>query len=325
MLKKTEPIGTCIRSLYLIGLFFFGSLPALPIQDNPPTPEQVARLVALIRGELNEKYIYEETAVKISRVLEKRTEAYCLCRTPADLARTIEIDLFEASGDQHLHFIHRPSHEAENSVHSASEDSGAERFGLYRPQHMTKSIGYMKISRMAIEREAAYLAAHYMEEMAGKKTIIIDLRENQGGAAGMVVFLSSFFFPKPVLLYTQFNRLRNEHKAVWTLSDLPGKRPPTDTELIILISRKTFSAAEGFAYCLKHLGRAIIVGEQSAGGAHPIIWVKLPWNYELAIPFSRIIHPVSGTDWEGTGVIPHHKVPAKEALKKALELADGTY
>ena len=136
----------------------------------------------------------------------------------------------------------------------------------------------------------------------------------------MVVFLASYFFPEPVHFYTEYNRLKDEYKDVWTFRDVPGKRPDSGIPVYILTSARTFSAAEGFAYCMKHHKRAIIVGENTAGGAHPIIWVKLPLDFEMSIPFARIIHPITDGDWEGSGVIPHHQVQARDALEKTVAL-----
>ena len=40
----------------------------------------------------------------------------------------------------------------------------------------------------------------------------------------------------------------------------------------------------------------------------------------MALPFGRAINPISGTNWEGTGVEPDVKVPAPDALTTALKL-----
>jgi hypothetical protein len=41
----------------------------------------------------------------------------------------------------------------------------------------------------------------------------------------------------------------------------------------------------------------------------------------VRIPFARAINPITGTNWEGTGVVPDVACPADQALDRALELA----
>jgi C-terminal processing protease CtpA/Prc len=89
-------------------------------------------------------------------------------------------------------------------------------------------------------------------------------------------------------------------------------------KLYILTSRQTLSAAEAFAYDLKHLGRATIIGETTAGAAHPTEEHRFPdLNIAVSIPYGRPISPITGTNWEGTGVEPHIQVPAEDALGAA--------
>ena len=91
----------------------------------------------------------------------------------------------------------------------------------------------------------------------------------------------------------------------------------------MLTSPKTFSGAEEFSYNLKNLKRATLVGERTGGGAHPGGVRKLNERFSIFVPTGRAISPVTGTNWEGTGVLPDVEVPAGEALERALELARG--
>jgi hypothetical protein len=44
-------------------------------------------------------------------------------------------------------------------------------------------------------------------------------------------------------------------------------------------------------------------------------------HFSIRVPFARAINPISKTNWEGTGVVPHVPVPASEALETARRLA----
>jgi Peptidase family S41 len=85
-------------------------------------------------------------------------------------------------------------------------------------------------------------------------------------------------------------------------------------------AKDTFSGGEEFAYDLKALKRAIIVGETTGGGAHPTGPKRLDDHIGIMVPVERSIN-LTQTDWEGTGVEPDVKVPADRALERALELA----
>jgi retinol-binding protein 3 len=89
----------------------------------------------------------------------------------------------------------------------------------------------------------------------------------------------------------------------------------------VLTSGHTFSGAEEFAYNLKNLKRATIVGEVTGGGAHPVGGFAITPHVGAHIPVGRAINPISGTNWEGTGVAPDIAVPQADALRTAQVLA----
>src|SRR5262249_50927356 len=105
----------------------------------------------------------------------------------------------------------------------------------------------------------------------------------------------------------------------WTLPWVPGPRY-TNKPVYVLTSARTFSGAEEFAYNLKALKRATLIGETTGGGANPGDEFLLAPHYAAFIPTGRAVNPVTGTNWEGTGVAPDIAVPAAEAMKVAQRL-----
>ena len=71
---------------------------------------------------------------------------------------------------------------------------------------------------------------------------------------------------------------------------------------------------------MKNLKRATIVGETTGGGAHPVSGHRIDDHFMIGVPFARAINPISGTNWEGTGVEPDVKVAAADALETARKL-----
>ncbi len=110
-----------------------------------------------------------------------------------------------------------------------------------------------------------------MNFLANSDALIVDLRENGGGAPAMIQLLSSYLFsgeppaPERLLLPAATTR----PMQFWTQPYVPGARL-ADSRPYVLTSRRTFSGAEEFTYNLKNLKRATIVGETTGGGAHPV-------------------------------------------------------
>ena len=101
---------------------------------------------------------------------------------------------------------------------------------------------------------------------------------------------------------------------MWT-TEVKGPHYPGD--VFILTSKQTFSAAEAFSYHLKHLGRVKTVGESTGGGAHRVRTENLLHGFKIVIPFTRPIHVITNSDWEGDGVQPDIIVSAEDALRAA--------
>lgn len=91
--------------------------------------------------------------------------------------------------------------------------------------------------------------------------------------------------------------------------------------MYVLISAFTFSGGEEFCYNLKALGRATLVGETTRGGAHPTDQFPITPTLEITVPVARSINPITGTNWEGTGVEPDVAVPADQAMDVAYRQA----
>lgn len=66
---------------------------------------------------------------------------------------------------------------------------------------------------------------------------------------------------------------------------------------------------------MKIHNKAILIGSNSGGGAHPVAINLLESGIALKIPIGRTYDPVSDLDWEGTGVIPDIECSEDEALE----------
>jgi hypothetical protein len=136
-----------------------------------------------------------------------------------------------------------------------------------------------------------------------------------------VQLITSYFYdPKPRHINTFYYRPTNDFQQFWTFPHVSGKRRP-DIPVYVLISSITGSGAEEFAYNLKHMERATLIGETTTGAAHPVTKEIVQRDFGVRLPYGRPINPITGTNWEGTGVEPHIVVPAEDALKTAHLMA----
>ena len=66
-----------------------------------------------------------------------------------------------------------------------------------------------------------------------------------------------------------------------------------------------------------------MIGEATGGSAHPTRPFPISPAVHIGIPFARSVNPVTGTNWQGTGVTPDHPVPADQAYRVAYSKALG--
>ena len=134
----------------------------------------------------------------------------------------------------------------------------------------------------------------------------------------MAVLLASYLFDaEPVHYADNYARAGNTTRQWWTLPYVPGRRLGSAKPVYLLTSSRTFSAAEGFAYHLKSMKRATVVGENTGGGANLTDSRPISDHFMLFVPTGRGINPITGTNWEGVGVKPDVEAPAQQALKVA--------
>jgi retinol-binding protein 3 len=187
-------------------------------------------------------------------------------------------------------------------------------------EHLPPNIGYLKFDEFSDPTICAPTAAAAMSFLANSDALVIDLRENHGGAAEMVAFIASYLFARPTHLNDIYWRKANATEQAWTLPYVPGAKF-IDKPVFVLTSKQTFSAAEDFCYALKNLKRATLIGETTGGGAHPVAGYRIDDHFSITVPVGRSISPITKTDWEGIGVEPDVKVPAADALDEALRRA----
>jgi hypothetical protein len=192
-----------------------------------------------------------------------------------------------------------------------------DNFGIRRVERLDGNVGYLDLRRVAMAANAGPAVAAAMELVAGTYALIFDLRHNGGGAPdGVTLWCSYLLKEEPTHLNDIFHADTGETRQFWSLPYLPGTRY-VDRPVYVLTSSHTFSGGEELCYNLQALGRAELIGETTGGGAHPTRGFPVSSAVMIGIPFARSINPVTGTNWQGTGVIPDVAVAEAEAYDVA--------
>lgn len=191
--------------------------------------------------------------------------------------------------------------DAESRAAMALQECGFDKIGL-----LPGNVGYVKLGWFADLSTCRSAAEDVMGRLNATDAVIFDLRDCKGGYPEMVRFMASSLFDRPVAWY---NPRATSRAELVTESPVPGSRL-AGKPVFVLTSSRTFSGAEHFAYDLKLMRRATIVGERTSGASH-------------ALPGAarRIANPGPKPAWEGSGVQPDVRVKAVDAMETAEKLA----
>jgi hypothetical protein len=243
------------------------------------------------------------------------------------LAIRLTDDLRTLSGDKHIavDFFAKSMPPQEPTTRPSPDPArlAATNCGFQKAEHYPPNIGYLKLNGFEEPDICGSTAIAAMTFLADSDSLIIDLRDNGGGAPRMAALISSYLFDEPMHLDDLYDRNQNITEQFWTFPYLPGKKK-AGKKVFVLTARRTFSAGELFSYDLKSLKRATLIGETTGGGAHTVAPHQIDDHFFIRLSFGRFINPITKTNWESTGVEPDVKVPAADALDEALKRARRT-
>ncbi|XP_051897302.1 retinol-binding protein 3 [Pristis pectinata] len=296
-----------------------------------------AKVAAIVRtaGKLvADNYAFAEAGAKVAGQIADLVQEgkYNVINSELELAQKLSEDLQKLSGDKHLKVAHIPDNLKDHipSVVPMPIPPPEMFEDLIKFAFQTKvfenAVGYLRFDMFGdielITQVSDLMVTHVWNKIAHTIALIVDLRNNIGGPTSSIPALCSYFFDdgNPVLLDTVYNRPIDTTSEIWTIPWLAGERYGSKRELIVLTSNVTSGAAEQFAFVMKRVGRALIVGELTSGGCHPPQTYHVDdTNLYLTMPTVRSSSP-DGTFWEGAGVAPHIEVPAATALETAKEI-----
>ncbi|MFC8518557.1 S41 family peptidase [Streptomyces sp. NPDC057257] len=311
MTTTTTPPGT--------GLTEPAAATPVPVTDVPAIVDETARL-------LTEHYVFPDVAEQLAALLRRRlAEGAYDVASAEELGSLVSADLQSLNSDPHLRLMYHPERVPQGRG-EAAEAAMRREFdtslgGVPHVQLLEGGTALLELAPVLfpLAWSAEPLTAA-LTLVARADVLVLDLRSTRGGDPDAVAYICSYLLDERTHLNTLYARVGDRYDQYWTQPHVPGARFGGTKPLYVLTGSRTFSAAEELAYDLQQLGRATVVGEPTRGGAHPREgWTVHP-NLEATIPVARAINPVSGTNWEGTGVLPDVPCPAPEAVDRTLTL-----
>jgi C-terminal processing protease CtpA/Prc len=279
-----------------------------------------------------EHYVYPDVGEQVVAVLRQRLAdgGYDTIAGDQEFAAAVTADLQSVNGDKHLRLLysHEPIPECEGQVFDEAAYRAEVELsagGIAAVQRLDGNVGYLDLRALYGAAYAGHTAVAAMTLLAHTDVLLVDLRRNGGGDPGMVALYCSYLFDDEIHLNDLYWRGDGDGdgstRQWWTLPYVPGPKFGGTKPVYVLTSADTFSGAEELAYNLATRGRATLVGERTRGGAHPGGRYRIGAHLKAAVPSGRAINPVTGSNWEGTGVQPDIELPAAEAFDAAYRLA----
>jgi len=301
------------------------ALYATMLQPSPELPtlqdQQRRAIVAKVAEHLRQGYVFpklaDEAAVRIASLEEGGK--YRSLATPAAFAERLSRDLREVTRDGHLAVVvDRSKHETSAKDPVAEwEAAGREaNGGITEVRILPGNVGYLRVTGLydpAIARPAIGAAFVFLQNT---RALVLDLRDNGGGHPETGGLITAHFVPAGTV--TLRFEYRPERKTMEdpTPEATAGPRY-LDRPVAVLVGRRTYSGGEAIAYGLQSLKRAKVYGTRSGGAANPWEPRSLPHGFMLQLPSGRPVSPITGTNWEGVGVLPDVPVSKGDPIERA--------
>lgn len=286
-----------------------------------------------LADELEKAFVFADKGAEYAAMLRRNVAEGRYDGVPvADAARTMTADLQAVAPDGHLRV---GVDEAPPSRGSTNYPPLLEKGGWIAP-----GIAFLRINAFMPDAVETAEVARFMEDHADAEAIIFDLRTHRGGGLDQMDVIFPWLFAEETRLVTMAMRRSVEEERGTpfgegspTLRQLAGTPQEAvrehwalpnddarlrDAKVYLLTSERTASAAEHFALAMKHTGRATLVGSNTAGANHFGGGIALPAGLYAFIPVGRTYDPVTGRDWEGSGVEPDVRCAPDQALGQAL-------
>jgi hypothetical protein len=286
---------------------------------------------------LNTNYIFPDRITTMYQAISAKLTAgtYAKHTSLQPFLKELNNDLETLSNDRHVDIFYDPVRvkqiTAESGVDTTNvkayapeflERAKYENYMLRKAERLDGNLGYLKFNAFVDTSLSKSTMVAAMNFVANTSALIIDLRQNGGGDANACNFLLGYFLPDSTLVSVKRLRNSKELQRVYIRSNDAVKK--LTMPVYILVSRRTSSAAEAFAYTLQAFKRATVIGDTTNGEANPGYLFALNKEMYIMIPAFENINAVTKTNWQAIGIAPDNPISADKALILAQAKAYGS-
>ncbi|MGZ8458233.1 MAG: S41 family peptidase, partial [Gemmatirosa sp.] len=190
-------------------------------------------------------------------------------------------------------------------------------FAFERVERLPGNVGYIRLHQFVpldLSRDTWLAALAFLRNV---DALIVDVRDNVGGAPDALQFLLGHFVRDRRLLFAAYNRAADRTFEHWAEPDT--SRPSFQgVDLYVVQDRNSASTAEIIGYVTQHNRLGTVVGDTTAGAGNGGSKVSVGAGLALFIPQFRI---VTGPGFERTGVVPDVWAPSDRAPAVAHQVA----
>jgi carboxyl-terminal processing protease len=159
--------------------------------------------------------------------------------------------------------------------------------------------GYVRVESFAENTDHDLGVALDQLSARGMKRVLLDLRNNPGGALDQAIKVSNRFLPQGSLIVYTRGRVPNSDQDYFATE----RSAYTDLPLIVLVNRSSASASEIVSGALQDHDRGLIVGETTFGKALVQSVYRISEGAGLALTTARYYTPskrLIQRPWDGT-------------------------
>ncbi|MCR8556174.1 hypothetical protein KXD93_00885 [Mucilaginibacter sp. BJC16-A38] len=226
--------------------------------------------------------------------LDVRTYTYSLLAGSA--TKPIQLQLRNSKGKTWEQTINRTGyHDIKNST-----------AGLEYTQ--IGQIGYLTVNNFEDEKIMSQFDSLYTQ-IAKTKGLIIDIRNNGGGSSGIGYHILESLTNKPFKTsFSKIPRYLPVINGIQWYENAPGEwrvngKQYYDKPVVVLISARTFSAAEDFTVAFDYMKRGKLIGQATGGSTGQPMSFNLPGGGSARICTKHDAYP-DGKEFVGIGIMP---------------------
>ncbi len=307
-------------------------LAAAALSSAQASKDDKAQVVDALAKAMTERYVLKDKGEAAAQLLRDRLKsgAYDEATTGEAFALALSRDVNSVCSDAHLRVRFSPTplparaqaaEPSEAEIAAMAKQMRQANAGFEEVKRLQGNVGYIRFNMFSDPAIARRPVEAAMAFVADTDALIFDLRGNGGGSPSTVRMICSYLFDKPTHVNSLLMRRGDQLVQNDFITEPVKEHAYFDKPIFVVVGKRTGSGAEEFAYNLQTQKRATLIGESTWGGANPGGTVRLGDHYSAFIPVGMAKNPITGKNWEGTGVLPEVEAKPEDALTVAHRMA----